>query len=214
MKITAKMVLDIAANEIGYIGKKNKTDDTSVKEAPNGKGKFNKYSRDLEADVYFNSPKDGADFCAIGVSWAFWKAANGSKEEATQVQPLAAGGCGAGVKYAHDAYAPERRGAEPHIGAQIFYKDSAGYWAHTGLVEAVAADGTITTIEWNWKNEVVRRYVKRGETYGTDGQSIADFAYPYYDAPDPEPVKPSEDWVTVAQGDTWRFQVDVTKLQK
>lgn len=183
----ASELIAIANEELGYIGKKNKTDNTDIKEAPNGVGKFNKYSRMLAPENYYNSPKDGADWCCIFVDAVAYMAAGNDKAKATACKPLHKGYCGAGVKYAHDAYGTAV-GPEPREGAQVFYKDNDGL-CHTGLVVKVNAE-TFETIEGNWNNRVSHRVLTK------DDKSVADFGYPTYD-PEPEPVPVPTDTVSV-----------------
>lgn len=176
----ASNIVEIARGEVGYIGKAHSYDDVTVKEAPNGAGKFNKYSRELNLESYYNSPKDGADWCCILVDWLAYKAAGSDKAAAIKCKPLAGGGCGAGVYWAHEAYQQSQRGTVPTVGAQVFYKDKDGF-AHTGLVVSVNADNSFDTVEGNWGNAVVlRKGIKFGEYYS--GQYVFDFGYPAYDA--------------------------------
>ncbi|SDR90471.1 CHAP domain-containing protein [Actinopolymorpha singaporensis] len=75
----------------------------------------------------------------------------------------------------------------PRPGDQVFFdwtrgRSGSGY-NHTGLVEAVHADGTVTTIEGNWSDGV--RRVRRTSYY------IVGFGRPTYDDSTPVPPEPT-----------------------
>ena len=182
----ASDIVALAKDEIGYIGKKNATDNLYTKDAQNGVGKWNKYASDLDAlglytdGGYYNGRKNGYDWCCVFVDWLFWMCAGKNKDEAVKVRPISVGGCGAGVFYAHEAYPAYMRGNEPKVGAQVFYREVGGL-AHTGIVVAVHDNGTFDTVEGNWQNMVsLRQGVRVGASY--NGQTVNDFCYPNYEA--------------------------------
>lgn len=202
-------VIKIAQDMLDYCGKKYGTDDTNIKEAPNGLGKFNRFSRELytagyavNGIGYYNTPKDGADYCCIFVDWLFWMASGKNVAETIAKKPQAGGlgGCGAGVGWVWKAYPDNRKGMTPHVGDQIFYKDRNEEWAHTGFVERIDGDD-IYTIEGNWGYKVVRRCVRFGEEYNksdkqVNWQHIGGFATPYYDE-EPIPEEPETGYVQI-----------------
>lgn len=203
--MTKSQLIAIAKAEVGYIGKAYFSDNTNVKEAPNGKGKFNKYSRELAPLDYYNSPKDGADYCAIFIDWLFYKAAGDDMAEAVSHKPLYGWGMpkgwhsGAGAGYARDAYPADQIFTTPEAGDQIFYTTGGPKdIVHTGLVVSVDPNGDIHTIEGNWGCSVVERTVRPGVSYS--GQFIWGYGRPSYDEePAPEPEKPTivvdkEEW--------------------
>lgn len=107
-------------------------------------------------------------------------------------------GCnGAACSYSADYY--KARGAwyhEPERGDQIFFL-SGGTIGHTGIVERVNDDGTLTTIEGNTSDTVARRVYSIGAMniagYGRPKWDIAgrDIIVPV-DPPAPEPPKPQK----------------------
>ena len=169
--MTANELIAVAAEEIGYTGKKsNKNLDDKT---ANITGKYTKYAQDLYEAGYYNGNKNGWDWCCVFVDWCFWTACGRDKFRAEAVKPVSV--LGATVKYAYNLLNSEGRiASEPSVGAQIFFKDSSGELAHTGLVSKVRGD-EIETIEGNWGNKVASRTLKKND------YTIAGYGLPYYE---------------------------------
>lgn len=196
----ANEVIAVAANELGYIGKKSNAqlDDKTA----NITGKYTKYARDLyEAGYYGGKDKNGFDWCCVFMDWIFWIAAEKNVEAATSVKPTNI--YGAGVSWVKKEFVSRGRfDTTPKVGDQVIFKEyntKLKQWvsAHTGLVIDVdASAGKIATIEGNSGNAVKQKSYKLSDSY------IDGFCHPYYDedpSPDPEPLKPG-DIGTVKQG--------------
>lgn len=190
--MTAKDIITLAAEELGYIGKKSNKDLDD--KTANITGKFTKYARDLYAAGYYNGNKNGYDWCCVFVDWLFWRLA-GSKEAALKVKPTDLYGAGVywAYKYLNDKGMTSNT---PEVGAQIFYATSGGVLSHTGIVEAINGD-TLTTIEGNWSNAVSRRTIK-----ATDSR-IYGYGLPAYEAepiPDDSIVISAEEYANLLNG--------------
>ena len=166
-------IIEVAAEEVGYIGKKsnkNLYDDTA-----NITGKYTKYAQELFEAGYYNGNKNGWNWCAVFVDWVIWVACGRDRAKAEAFKPTSV--LGASCTAAYDLYNTQGRiTSEPSVGAQIFYKDSKDptKMGHTGLVSAVR-DTEIETIEGNWSNMVTHKLVSRGDP------SIAGYGLPYYE---------------------------------
>lgn len=167
-------VLSVAAKEIGYLEKA--TDwDLDSKTANPGNGNWTKYARDLWQAVphYYQSNKNGYDWCAVFVDWCVY-VASGRDSVRAQAAKYFTGPYGAGcdwcVLYYKEAGAWY---AEPKPGDQIFF-GSVYAAQHTGLVEYVK-DGVIHTIEGNSDNMVRRRSYALSDSY------ILGYGRPAYD---------------------------------
>lgn len=188
-KIYASSVLVVAAEEIGYLEKKTNSQ-LDDKTANAGAGNYTKYARDLwAADPHFyQSNKQGNDWCAMFVDWCAYKAA-GDDALAAQTAMCYTGPYGAGCKmsvmyYREAGRFHERDGYIPCPGDQIFFGSSASTVHHTGLVECVT-DTTVTTIEGNSGNAVKRK------TYAINSTEIYGYGKPKYDGT--EPPAPASD---------------------
>ena len=169
--IKASEVLKVAENEVGYIGKKNGSDLDS--KTANVIGKYTKYARDLAEAGYYQSSKQGADYCAVFVDWCIYIAAGRNVSKAFACKPTSI--YGAGVYWAFKEYRDNNMTIDaPVPGAQIFFYDETGELAHTGLVYSVDGD-TITTVEGNVNCAVVSR------TFPINDKSIAGYGMPKYE---------------------------------
>lgn len=169
--MTANELIAVAAEELGYIGKKsNKNLDSKT---ANITGKYTKYAQDLYEAGYYNGNKNGFDWCCVFVDWCFWTACGKDKLKAETVKPVSV--LGAVVRFAYSILNEQGRiSTEPSVGAQIFFKDSSGELAHTGLVKTVKGD-EIETIEGNWGNKVTSRTLKKTDS------TIVGYGRPYYE---------------------------------
>lgn len=173
-------LLTVARSEIGY----GESGDN-----------ITKYAAEMDTTDFYNGPKNGYAWCAVFVGWCFYKAFG--RERAMQLLCIPPRSDAAGCNFAANYFKAQARWSlRPAVGAQVFFR---GY-AHTGIVEAVNS-GTITTIEGNAGDHVVRRQYSIGDGQ-IDGYGIPDFAdddtEPVSEmntaAPaDPEPVEIPED---------------------
>jgi hypothetical protein len=150
---SAGAVLDQARSQIGY------------HEAPNGSNKFGQaYGMDKVA------------WCNEFVWWCFQQAGGGNLIPKSAYTPTTASW------YQQRGLA----GKTPRVGALVFYDwpgDGVNRISHIGIVEAVNADGTITTIEGNTTsgtggNQSDGGYVARRKR---STSAVVIYAYPAYD---------------------------------
>lgn len=171
-----KKVIEIAESQIGY---KEKSENIT---------KYAKFFDD-EYPNFYNTKKQGAEWCDIFVDWCFVQAYGFEKALKLLCQPTKS--CGAGVSFSYDYFKKKGKvGSEPKVGAQIFFRASkdAKKPNHTGLVVAVTKTDKyyeITTIEGNKSNSVKKC------TYKTDAK-IFGFGYPDYEMDEKAEEKPAE----------------------
>lgn len=144
-------VISRAKAEIGYLEKASNFQLDSMT-ANAGYNNYNKYARDLDAlGVVYNFPKNGYSWCDIFYDWLF--ITEFGVEVAMKMLYQDYKGLGAGCYYSaqyyrnHNAYYHE-----PEIGDQIFFLDSDGDEAHTGIVVDIVGD-RVYTIEGNTSSE-------------------------------------------------------------
>ena len=144
-------MLSIAHHYVGYhekLSPENLDDFT----APNdGNGNYTCFARDLDAMEYFNGPKNGYDWCAVG-SIAFFVYAYGkdlAQKLLCQPPRSAAAGCVYGAQYFKNM---GRWFQTPEVGDIIFYDYGSGI-NHQGVVVAVT-NTNVVTIEGNVNSQV------------------------------------------------------------
>lgn len=179
-------VITIAKSEIGYTEKK---------------GNITKYARffDEELPDFYNTKKQGAEWCDIFVDWCFVHAYGNTTGRKMLYQPLKS--CGAGCSFSYNYFKTKgRTGTTPRKGAQIFFKNSKGTICHTGIVIDVNKTH-VFTIEGNKDNSVKEcKYpIKSTKIYG--------YGYPDYDIDtaadqekpkeDPKPATPAKSYKVV-----------------
>lgn len=140
-------VIEIALSQQGYLEKASNHQLDDFK-ANAGHGNFTKYARDLDAvPGFYNGKKNGFPWCDVFVDWVFVQAFGVEKAKKLLCQPDKS--LGAGCGYSARYY--KNKGqfyAAPMPGDQIFFLDSAGDVAHTGIV--YKTDGTyVYTVEGN-----------------------------------------------------------------
>lgn len=190
-------VIEIAEAEVGY-HEKDTPENLDQKTAPNdGAGNWTKYGRDMDRiPDFFNGSKNGYEWCAVFVCWAFVKAYGEAAARSLLCLPKrsSAAGCTQAAGYFIDA---GHFRTDPAPGDQVFFGSSRADCDHTGLVEKVTA-AYVYTVEGNAENAVTRHRYKR-----TDGW-IVGYGRPRWDdtaekepAPDPEPEKQKEEEIIV-----------------
>lgn len=173
MACTAKKIVDLAKSEIGYTEKATNANLNS-KTANAGHNNWNKYAAYIDKNFpqFYNTPKNGFDWCDIFVDYLFLKCYGYQNALRLLCQPEKS--AGAGCPWSFDYYkAAGRARAYPAIGAQIFFDYGSGI-AHTGIV--IAYDNSwVYTVEGNSSDAVNERKYKR-----TDPR-IAGYGHPDYD---------------------------------
>ena len=130
MDITAKQVLTLAAKYIGYKEKASDKDLYSFEDNA-GRGNFTMFQAELDKAKFWNTPKNGYEWCTSFVAWCFWRIAGSEAKDR------------------------QRMKSKPKTD-QYFQKDTRdGLPCHTGIVESVNGN-TFVTIEGNYGNAVQR----------------------------------------------------------
>lgn len=162
-KYYASDVIKVAESQVGY-----KETGTNI----------TKYAKDFDTKWpnFYNTKKQGSEWCDIFVDWCFVTAFGESAAKKLLCQPSKS--CGAGVTFSYDYYKSKKQtGSTPKVGAQIFFQKSksAKKPCHTGLVYKVDSK-KVYTIEGNKDNQVK----KCSYTIGSD--KIFGYGYPKFDA--------------------------------
>lgn len=164
MNITPKQVLTLAAKYIGYREKASDKDLYSFEDNA-GRGNFTMFQAELDKAKFWNTPKNGYEWCTSFVAWCFWRIAGNAAKETLCLTGQYGASCVSWAKY----YAAQARlYTKPEVGDQYFQKDTRdGLPCHTGIVESVSGS-TFVTIEGNYQNSVqrVRHSLNSGTVYG------------------------------------------------
>lgn len=199
MAFTAKQLIKIAEEEVGYLEKKSNSQlDHDTANA--GYNNYTKYARDLKNAGYYNGNKNGYAWCDVFVDWCFLQLCNGDAKKAEWLI-CQTGDCGAGCTFSAGYYrAAGRFHNTPMVGDQIFFGDR-GDEGHTGIVYKV--DGSkVYTIEGNTSGAA--GVVANGggvfkKSYTLNDSRISGYGRPRYDedaviAPVTKPItKPKEE---------------------
>ena len=181
MTYTARQLIAIAEEEVGYLEKKSNSQlDSDTANA--GYNNYTKYARDLHNAGYYNGNKNGYAWCDVFVDWCFWRLCNGDAKKAEWLI-CQTGDCGAGCVYSASYYrAAGRFYSDPMPGDQIFFGDK-GDEEHTGIVYKV--DGSrVYTIEGNTSG--ASGVVANGggvfkKSYSLNDSHIVGYGRPRYD---------------------------------
>lgn len=121
-----------------------------------GKGNITKYSKYFDTTVWqwFNTKKQGADWCAIYICWLFCQILGPDKARTFIGCPAPKDNCAAGVKFLWEymvkrGWKVEKTKGQP--GDIIFFRSNA----HVGMIEKIE-DGKYKTIEGNKSDKVAR----------------------------------------------------------
>ena len=193
MAYTAKRLIQIAEEEIGYLEKKSNSQlDHDTANA--GYNNWTKYARDLNKAGYYNGNKNGYAWCDVFVDWCFLQLCNGDAKKAEWLI-CQTGDCGAGCTFSAGYYrAAGRFYSDPVPGDQIFFGDK-GDESHTGIVYKVDSS-KVYTIEGNTSGAA--GVVANGggvfkKSYARNDSRIAGYGRPRYDAEVVvEPTKPTK----------------------
>ena len=173
MVCKASTIVALAKSQIGYREKATNANLES-KTANSGTANWNKYAAYIDKNFpnFYNTPKNGFDWCDIFVDYLFLKSFGYKNALRLLCQPEKS--AGAGCPYSYNYYVAKGRARTyPALGAQIFFDYGTGI-AHTGIV--IAYDNTyVHTVEGNSSDAVTERKYKR-----TDSR-IAGYGHPEYD---------------------------------
>lgn len=152
MDISPKQVLELAAKYIGYKEKASNKDLYSFEDNA-GRGNFTMFQAELDKAKFWNTPKNGYEWCTSFVAWCFWRIAGSEAKDILCLTGPYGASCVSWAKY----YASQARlFNKPQVGDQYFQRDSHdGLPCHTGIVESVNGN-TFVTIEGNYGNAVQR----------------------------------------------------------
>ena len=146
MNAICAQVLDLAKRQIGY------------KETGKNETKYARFF-DVEAWQWFNTKKQGAEWCAIFICWLFAQDETLGQKQALSFLgcPAPKNNCAAGCGYLYDymkakGYKSDIQHVKP--GDIVFFK-SGSKCSHVGIAESVS-NGKVITIEGNKDNQVKR----------------------------------------------------------
>lgn len=181
---TASKVIDIARKEVGYLEKASNSNLDS-KTGNAGSANYTKYARDLDKiSGFYNGKKNGYAWCDVFVDWCFVQAfgVEDAKKLLGQPDRSYGAGCTASSNYFKQIGRFYKK--DPKPGDQIFFLDSAGGPAHTGLVYKVDAS-KVYTVEGNTSSEsgvVANGGAVREKSYPLSYARIYGYGRPDYDA--------------------------------
>lgn len=190
-------ILDLAKSQVGY--KETGTNRT-------------KYAADFDTTYWqwFNTKKQGVEWCAIFICWLFVVVLGPEKARKFLGCPKPADNCAAGVKYLKQYL--KKTGTTVNVkdgkaGDICFFGDK-----HVGLIEYVEGD-YYHTIEGNKSNSVARGKYKKGSSITT----IVRPAYAADELPAPTPAKPIYEFPVIPRGGFFCYGdrgTEVKKMQK
>ena len=197
--MTRSEIIKLALEEVGYLGKKSNAE--LYDKQANTSGKYNKYAQELYEAGYYNANKNGFNYCAVFCDWLFFHVA-GTKEAAIEAKPYNL--YNASCTWCKKAYQTAGRLTNaPEIGAQVFFKNSAGEVYHTGIIVDMNEDEGIVTVEGNVGNNVVTC------TYDVTDSRLDSFGLPYYD----EEPEPSPDDTVVISAEEYADLINARKFR-
>lgn len=180
MNLTAKELIRIAEEELGYLEKKSNSQlDHDTANA--GYNNYTKYARDLHNAGYYNGNKNGYAWCDVFVDWCFLQLCKCDAKKAEWLI-CQTGDCGAGCTFSAGYYrAAGRFFKDPLPGDQIFFGDE-GDEEHTGIVYKVDS-AKVYTIEGNTSSAA--GVVANGggvfkKSYARNDSRIAGYGRPRY----------------------------------
>ena len=130
-------LIKVARAEVGYLEKKSNSQ-LDNKTANAGSNNYTKYARDLDAiSGFYNGKKNGFPWCDVFVDWLFVTTFGVENAKKLLCQPDKSLGAGCGYSARYYNAKGQFHTKDPQPGDQIFFLDSAGDVAHTGLVYKV-----------------------------------------------------------------------------
>lgn len=152
-------ILELLISQIGYT--ESGTNITKYAEY------FDKSKAKGGAWQFFNTKKQGAEWCALLIIWAFCQVIGPDKTREFLGLPEPKNNCAAGCKYFYQylkAKGYEVKKTEGQVGAIVFFNTSKAKCGHVGFIKAVD-DKKYYTIEGNKSNKVKEcSYVKNSTT--------------------------------------------------
>lgn len=137
VKSAPEKVTAVALSQEGYLEKATNSQLDDPK-ANAGHGNFTKYARDLDAiPNFYNGKKNGFPWCDVFLDWLFVKAFGVEAAKKLLCQPDKSLGAGCGYSAQYYKAKGQFHTSNPKPGDQIFFLDSQGDVAHTGLVYKV-----------------------------------------------------------------------------
>lgn len=160
-----EQILELARSQIGY------------EEGSGNRTKYAKYF-DTEAWQWFNTKKQGTEWCAIFICWLFCQVMGPEPARNFLGCPAPKYNCAAGVKFLREyminkGYKVNKKNGQP--GDVIFLNSNK----HVGIIEEVR-DGKYITIEGNKGNKVARG------NYGISSSTVYGICHPTYPLKVPE----------------------------
>lgn len=154
-------ILDLARSQLGY------------GEESGNRTKYSKYF-DMEVWQWFNTKKQGTEWCAIFICWLFCQVMGPEAALVFLGCPSPKNNCAAGVKYLWSymkakGYKVDKKTGQP--GDIIFLNSNK----HVGIIDEVR-DGKYITIEGNKGNKVA------GGSYGISSSTVYGICRPAYPA--------------------------------
>ena len=156
---TSEKVIELAQSQVGY------------KEESGNKTKYSKFF-DTDAWQYFNTKKNGADWCSIFVHWCVYQIAGKKLTAKMFGEPSPKNNCAAGVKYFYNYMQAAKLTVKTPKKGDVIFLNSFG---HVGLVEDVDSK-KVYTIEGNagTPGSVKRR------SYALTSSKISGYGRPKY----------------------------------
>ena len=156
---TSEKVIELAQSQVGY------------KEESGNKTKYSKFF-DTDAWQYFNTKKNGADWCSIFVHWCVYQIAGKKLTAKMFGEPSPKNNCAAGVKYFYEYMKAAKLIVKAPKKGDVIFLNSLG---HVGLVED-ADSKKVYTIEGNagTPGSVKRR------SYALTSSKISGYGRPKY----------------------------------
>lgn len=212
IKATPEKVISIALSQEGYLEKASNSQLDDFK-ANAGHGNFTKFARDLDAiSNFYNGKKNGFPWCDVFVDWLFVTAFGVENAKKLLCQPDKSLGAGCGYSARYYKAQGQFYTSNPKPGDQIFFLDSAGDVAHTGIVYK-ADDLYVYTVEGN--TSTASGVVDNGggvwrKQYALTYNRIYGYGRPDYDSvsyEETEETKAPETAVTTKEGFTVEMRV-------
>ena len=206
MNAICAQVLDLADRQVGY------------KESGKNQTKYARFF-DVEAWQWFNTKKQGAEWCAIFICWLFAQDETLGQKQALSFLgcPAPKNNCAAGCGYLYDymkakGYKSDIDHVKP--GDIVFFK-SGSKCSHVGIAESVS-NGKVITIEGNKDNHVKRvtHNISSNIYFGvmSPAWEKAHFYKQKDNTPDPLPAKPEEPSNVLKAGDLMTVTTKYTEL--
>lgn len=162
-------VLDTAKSQVGY------------KETGTNNTKYSKFF-DTTAWQFFNTKKQGAEWCSIFIHWCLCQNIPYDKVRKILGEPTPKNNCAAGVKYFYEYMKSKKLIIKDPAPGDIIFLNS---FKHVGIIESI--DDKIHTIEGNKGNAVKRC------TYTKMSSKISAYGRPDYKSVEIKEDKPKTD---------------------